>query len=448
MLTYTLSEIARITGGCLLPGSAGGLRVRGVVTDTRKMIPGALFVALRGEHFDAHDFVSQAMAQGAAAVLAERPSDAPGVLAGNSLEAFQRLAAHWRQQFRIPVLAVTGSCGKTTVKEILAAILRESGEVLATRGNLNNHIGVPLTLSQMGKEHRHAVIEMGMNHAGELTLLSRMAAPGIAIINNAAAAHLEGLGSIAAVAAAKGEILVGLQERGIAVLNGDDSYADYWKGQASGEVWLFSMEDRPVRVRGSWQPAETGGRMEIRAPQGQFSVDIPLPGKHNGANVLAAATAALALDIPPAHISRAIAHLDGVPGRLRWRPGRLGTRILDDSYNANPASLEAAIQVLAQQPGQRYLVLGDMGELGPDAALYHHQAGMRLKQLGIEGLFTLGDLSRAAAESFGTGAHAFSGLEDLLRAMEPVLGRQTTILVKGSRAAHMERVASALVEEG
>ncbi|PKY11927.1 UDP-N-acetylmuramoyl-tripeptide--D-alanyl-D-alanine ligase [Acidithiobacillus marinus] len=446
MIRYALNDIARITGGQLLPGSQGKDEIHGVATDSRHPMLGKLFVALAGEHFDGADFVPAALAQGASAVLCQRTVEAPGILVQDTLVAFQKLAAQWRQRFSIPFVAITGSCGKTTVKEVLTAILNEHGPVLSTHGNQNNHLGVPLTLARLGAEHRYAVLEMGMNHAGELTVLSGLAKPTLALINNAGPAHLAGLGSVAAVAAAKGEILSGLDAQGIAILNGDDTYADFWAEKAPGEIWRFSLEQRPARVQGQWQ-AGSGlyQQLEVRAPQGEFTLEVPLPGKHNGANVLAAVTAALALDVDIAQIQRAVAGLQAVPGRLQWRPGLAGSRLLDDTYNANPASLEAALRVLAAQSGQRILVLGDMGELGPDAALYHRQAGLLARQLGIDALYGLGPLAAEAATAFGADAEHFLDMDPLLARLQPRLNPETVVLIKGSRAAHMERVVQALM---
>ncbi len=447
MIELSLREVAKICHGKTLPGSPAELRIRGLSSDSRSAQPDTLFVALSGPHFDAHDFVAQARSNGAAAVLVSRAMAEPGVLVTDTLQALQDLAAAWRQRCPAKVIGVTGSCGKTTVKEILAAILQETGPGIATQGNLNNHIGVPLTLARLSQTDRYAVVEMGMNHAGEIRMLSRLATPDLVIINNAGTAHLENLGTVEAIAAAKGEILDGLGTHGIAVLNGDDRFCEEWAAQAPGEVWRFSLEDRPARVRGAWQASATGGEMQVRAPQGTFDLQIPLPGRHNGANVLAAVTAALALDTPIAAIVRSVAQLRGVSGRLQWVAGQQGSRLLDDSYNANPASLEAAMQVLAQQPGRRFLVLGDMGELGPEARSYHAQAGKRLRELGIDGLFATGPLSAAAVEAFGSGASHFAGIDALVTALQPVLAGDVTVLVKGSRAAHMEGVITALRQE-
>ena len=446
MMRYSLQEIVQRTGGSLLPGSDPAQEIHGVGIDSRQDLSGRLFVALRGPRFDGHDFIEAARRAGAAAVLVQHPCAGSGVRVENPLVALQALAAAWRRELGTPVAAVTGSCGKTSVKEILAAMLGQSGPCLATRGNLNNHIGVPLTLAELGPEHRFAVVEMGMNHAGEIAVLTRMAAPDLALINNAGPAHIENLGSIAAIAAAKGEILEGLSAQGIAVINGDDDYADFWAERSPGEVWRFSLTDRPARVRGTWHPQGDGGLLELRAPQGSLSLPIPLAGRHNGANVLAAATAALALNVRLDQIGRAVAGLKPVPGRLQWRPGKGGSRILDDTYNANPASVEAALRVLAEQPGRRYLILGDMAELGADAELHHQQIGVHARESGIDGVFTVGRLSAATSRAFGPDATHFESQDALLTAVPTLLGADAVVLVKGSRAARMERVVEALTE--
>jgi len=446
MMRYRLQDIAQRSGGSLLPGSDPELEIHGLGSDSRADLSGRLFVALRGPHFDGHDYVEAARRAGAVAVLVERPGPGPGVLVADTLTALQRLAASWRRELGTPLAAITGSCGKTSVKEILAAMLGQRGPCLATRGNRNNHIGVPLTMAELGPEHRYAVVEMGMNHAGEIAVLTRLAAPDLALINNAGPAHIENLGSIAAIAAAKGEILEGLSAYGIAVINGDDDYADFWAERAPGEVWRFSLGDRPARVRGQWRPAEDGGVLDLRAPQGQLRLHIPLAGRHNGANVLAAATAALAMGLGLEEIGRAVTALKPVPGRLQWRAGKGGSRILDDSYNANPASVEAALRVLAQQSGRRYLVLGDMAELGADAELHHQQIGSHARALGIDGVFTLGTLSQATSRAFGPAGIHCEARAELVAAVTEILRADTVVLVKGSRAARMEQVVEALVE--
>ncbi|WP_038017328.1 UDP-N-acetylmuramoyl-tripeptide--D-alanyl-D-alanine ligase [Thermithiobacillus tepidarius DSM 3134] len=443
-----MAEVARITGGKLL---GADVRVESVGTDSRTVELGMLFVALQGPRFDGHAYLADVAARGGAGALVSRAQSEitlPQVVVPDTLTALQTLATAWRSRFAIPVVAVTGSCGKTTVKEMTTRILAGVGPTLATRGNLNNHIGVPLTLLRLRPEHRFAVIEMGMNHAGELAQLTRLARPDVAVINNARPAHLEGLGSVAAIAAAKGEILEGLSEAGVAVLNGDDDFVEQWAARSPGRVLRFGLDAAQLDVRGTWQAHSAGGELLVEAAQGRFPLEIPLPGRHNGANALAAATVGLALGLSPAQIAAGLAQMPSLPGRLQWREGRDGSRVLDDTYNANPASLEAAMQVLAGGNGFKVLVLGNMGELGPEAAALHAAAGQTARALGIDRLLALGDLAAHAAHTFGEGGAAYPDLEGLLAALRPLLNENARVLVKGSRSARMERVVQEITTKG
>jgi UDP-N-acetylmuramoyl-tripeptide--D-alanyl-D-alanine ligase len=400
--------------------------------------------------------------------------------------ALGKLAAHWRDQFDIPLVAITGSNGKTTVKEMLAGILRqkikddlhdrslspreitsdlaaafeqpsrmasssirvgerehsEEGEelVLATKGNYNNDIGMPLTLLKLRATHRYAVIEMGMNHPKEIDYLTRIAKPDVALINNAAGAHLQGLGSVEGVALAKGEIFAGLASDGTAVINADDMHALIWRLLAgTHRVFDFALE-RPAAVKGKWKLQGYGGILEMRTPAGEIRVELKVPGEHNARKALAAATAALALQVPPDTIARALGSFGGVAGRLQRKDGLHGSTLIDDTYNANPASMHAALEVLAQATGKRLLVLGDMGELGDDAAKFHREVGIAARELGIEKMFALGLLSAGAVQEFGAGAQHFDNIEALQDALDKELDEQTVVLVKGSRFMKMERV--------
>ncbi|MFZ5613756.1 MAG: UDP-N-acetylmuramoyl-tripeptide--D-alanyl-D-alanine ligase [Pseudomonadota bacterium] len=441
-----MAEVAQITGGKLLGADA---RVESVGTDSRNVELGMLFVALQGPRFDGHAYLADVAAGGGAGALVSRAQSEitlPQVVVPDTLTALQTLATAWRSRFAIPVVAVTGSCGKTTVKEMATRILAGVGPTLATRGNLNNHIGVPLTLLRLRPEHRFAVIEMGMNHAGELARLTRLARPDVAVINNARPAHLEGLGSVAAIAAAKGEILEGLSEAGVAVLNGDDDYVEQWAAHSPGRVLRFGLDAAQLDVRGTWQARSAGGELLVEAAQGRFTLEIPLPGRHNGANALAAATVGLALGLSSAQIAAGLAQMPSLPGRLQWREGLGGSRVLDDTYNANPASLEAAMQVLAGGDGFKVLVLGNMGELGPEAAALHAAAGQTARALGVDRLLALGDLAAHAAHAFGEGGAAYPDLEGLLAALRPLLNENARVLVKGSRSARMERVVQEITK--
>lgn len=461
-----LSQAAQVTGGTLAPfdgaqNNGADVRFDAVSSDSRKIAQGDLFVALRGEHFDGYEFVATAAQAGAVAALVNADSHqgqvasgkeqgtrpAPGIpllLVDDTRLALGRLAAWWRRQFDISLVAITGSNGKTTVKEMLAAILREAAgsadAVLATQGNFNNDIGMPLTLLKLNAAHRYAVIEMGMNHSGEIDNLTQIAAPDVALINNASGAHLAGLGSVEAVAQAKGEIFAGLQHHGTAVINADDAHAPLWRALAGAHPLLEFGLDPQADVRGAWQPRGFGLRLDVTAPQGIFSADLQVPGAHNARNALAATAAAIVLNIPLETIAKGLEGFGGVAGRLQRKTALHGASLIDDTYNANPASLRAAISVLAQAAGKRILVLGDMGELGGDAPRFHAEIGGEARRAGIERLYALGTLSGNAVREFGSGAQHFERIEDLQAALEKELDANTTVLVKGSRFMKMERV--------
>jgi len=446
-----MSQLAKALGAVLPVGPE--VTFTGVSTDSRNLAAGDLFVALRGENFDAYDFVASALQSGAIAALVNADSYAanPAVVPAGSVVlavpdtriALGQLAAFWRRQFPVHLVAITGSNGKTTVKEMLASILCAAAgndAVLATRGNLNNDIGMPLTLLRLHSQHQYAVIEMGMNHPGEIDYLTQIARPDVALVNNASGAHLAGLGSIEAVARAKGEIFAGLSESGTAVINADDPHAPLWRELAGTRMLLEFALENPASVQGRWQPNAAGSELEINAPTGDFSVALQVPGEHNARNALAAAALAVALDIPTAAIARGLTQFSGVAGRLQHKSGQKGMQIIDDTYNANPASMLAAIAVLAQYPGRRVLVLGDMGELGGDAAGLHAQVGEAAKRAGIDALYAMGELSRGMVRAFGEGGRHFDDADALKIALHPELKAGTTLLVKGSRFMKMERI--------
>jgi len=422
-----------------------------VATDSRNLPAGCLFVALRGERFDGHAFAAKALQAGAAAVMVEASAGldvSPAIVVPDTRQALGQLAAWHRMNLPARVMAITGSNGKTTVKEMLAAILAaDAGEaaVLATRGNFNNEIGMPLTLLGLAPRHRYAVLEMGMNHPGELTYLSRLARPDVALVNNALRAHLEGLGTVEAVARAKGEIYIGLKHDGVALINADDPHAGLWREMADGRrIVTFGVEQGDVRA--DYRLTGYGAELTVHTPAGDVATTLNVPGLHNVRNAVAAAAAAWVLGIPAAAIAQGLAAFAGVKGRLQVHPCILGARLIDDTYNANPDSVAAAIAVLAAQAGQRILVLGDMGELGPEAPDLHREIGAAARQAGIDRLLCLGELSLAAAESFGPGAMHFERIEELLAEIENALGPETTVLVKGSRFMKMERVVSSFLE--
>jgi len=455
-----LSEAARALGATL---TGADVEFDGVCTDTRHLPAGCLFVALRGPRFDGHAFVDKAMQLGAAAVMVEAAHAAhrtphAALQVADTRLALGRLAAWQRAQMPARLAAITGSNGKTTVKEMLAAILAEevgAEAVLATAGNLNNDIGMPLTLLRLTPAHRYAVIEMGMNHAGEIDYMTHLARPDVALVNNALRAHLEGLGSVEAIARAKGEIYAGLDEGGIAIVNADDAFADYWRGlNRTRKVLSFGhAADADVRIVGSANSAvgngtgsDTASPLALDTPQGRIDATLRVPGEHNRRNAAAAAAAALALGASTASVAKGLAAYTGSKGRLQAHSCILGATLIDDTYNANPDSVLAAIRVLAARPGTRILVLGDMGELGPGTAMLHREIGDKAKAAGIDRLLCLGEMSIHAVQGFGPGAMHFERIEELLAEVEQALGPGTTVLVKGSRFMKMERVVQSFME--
>ena len=429
------------------------LTFTGVTTDSRQIQRGDLFVALRGERFDGHAFVDSALSSGAAAALVEHGATlhlgaAPLISVLDTRKALGQLAAFWRARFKLPLVAVTGSNGKTTVKEMLAAVLRAAGgesAVLATVGNLNNDIGVPLMLLRLRDQHRYAVIEMGMNHLGEIDYLTHLARPSVALVTNAGVAHIGEVGSREAIAHAKGEIYAGLGEAGVALVNADDDFAPLWRDMNRGRrVIEFGIEQAAL-VSAQFELSALGSLISISTPDAAYVARLQVPGLHNVRNALAAAAAAYVLRIAPTETAAGLTAYAGTKGRLQRKAARGGGVLLDDTYNANPDSVRAAIAVLAAAAGKRVLVLGDMGELGNAGLDLHREAGEQARQAGIDHLLTLGDLSEAAAQAFGPGAKHFRELGDLCKALERLLGRDTTLLVKGSRFMRMERVVEHFV---
>lgn len=451
-------EAARAIDG----GIRGGDAVFDAVnTDSRSIRRGDLFVALKGERFDGHRFIAQAAAAGAVAAMVEEEQAAAGLpllIVKNTRHALGRLAAYWRGKFTMPLVALTGSSGKTTVKEMLAGILRESVQaesrtadsgagVLATRGNLNNDIGVPLMLLELRPEHRYAVIEMGMNHAGEIRYLTQLAAPDIALVNNAGHAHIEYLGSEEAIARAKGEIFEGLKADGTAVINADEQFSALWRSLAAGKNQIEFGIEQPAAVTATYRLRYLESEIVVKTPRGKANATLRAAGLHNVRNALAASAAAAALAVAPDAIGAGLSRFSGIKGRLQKTPCMHGATLIDDTYNANPESVRAAIAVLAQASGRTLLVLGDMGELGPGAAALHAEIGACAREAGIERLFALGELSAHAVRAFGKEASHFPRIEELLAEVENALAPDVTLLVKGSRFMQMERIVKAFALE-
>ena len=449
----TLGEAAALLQGVFFPNKEllEDAAFYGVCTDTRELQPGQLFVALSGPSFDGHEFVAQAQQMGAVgAVVSHDPSKNgkndelngfPQIVVADTQRAFAQLAGNWRSQFDIPVVAITGSNGKTTVKEMVAAIFSQRGDVLATQANFNNEIGVPRTLLRITQNHVAAVVEEGASHPGDIAYLTEFVQPTVALVTNAAGAHLEGFGSLDAVAKTKGEIFEGLAEDGVAVINADDDYADLWRKQAGDRLVVsFGLSvDADVRAVKS-----SDGQLHISTGAGEFVVRWLLEGQHNVMNALAATAAALAAGASLAEISAGLASVVPVPGRLERKLGIKGAEILDDTYNANPASLVVALDVLAERKNDRYLALGDMAELGEQAVNFHQQAGQQARDKGVQRLYAVGEYSRHAALAFGEEGQHFSAQEQLISQLREDLHDKVTLLVKGSRSAHMERVVAAL----
>jgi len=449
-MMMTLTEASLATGGI---ATDGAIEFAGVSTDSRSIAAGELFVALDGERFDGHDFVADVLGRGAAAAMVSRAWAARHgaglrlLAVDDTRLALGHLAAHWRDAFAIPLLGITGSNGKTTVKEMCASILRaQFGDdaVLATAGNLNNDIGLPLTLLRLRAHHRAAVIEMGMNRAGEISYLTRLASPTVALVNNAQRAHLEGLGSLAAVAQAKGEIFEGLGSDGVAVINADDPHALRWRELAAGRAVIDFGLAGPAAVTARVAQDYFSSRLTLATPKGSCQFELHVAGLHNARNALAAAAACIAADVPLEAVSRGLSGYRGIKGRLQLKPGVHGARVIDDTYNANPDSMRAAVDVLAALPGRRLLVIGDMGEVGEAGGQFHDELGGYAKSMGIDRLYCLGDLSPAAAHTFGHGGAHFGRVDDLIRALKPELNETATVLVKGSRFMRMERVVEAI----
>lgn len=440
----TLELAARLCDGRFNGADAP---LNGVGTDSRQVKPGSLFVALRGERFDGHAFVADVLRAGAAGAMVadDFESDDPRLIRVDDTRlALGRLASGWRNRFDVKVAGITGSNGKTTVKEMLAAILRaHAGEsaVLATAGNFNNDIGLPLTLLQLNAGHQFAVIEMGMNHPGEIAYLTRLARPHTALVNNALRAHLGGgFNSTADIARAKAEIFQGLDQDGIALINADDAHVNLFAQAAVPcRIVRFGLHQADVRAEEIESTAD-GSRFTLHSPQGQIEINLPAPGEHNVRNALAATAAALVFEVPLATIAQGLAAFGGVRGRLQRKTAGCGATLIDDTYNANPDSMKAGLDVLARFPAPRVFVMGDIGELGDTADELHAEVGAYARQLGIERLLTLGSASKHAAQAYGDGAQAFDEIEALLAYLDGTLTADTTVLIKGSRFMRMERV--------
>jgi UDP-N-acetylmuramoyl-tripeptide--D-alanyl-D-alanine ligase len=443
----SLAEAAAAMQGTLKGPDA---RFRGVSTDSRAIGRGELFVAIRGEHFDGHAFLAMAKERGASAALVDRgfagAAPLPVIAVDDTRKGLGRLGRHWRARFAPVVIAIAGANGKTTTKEMLAAILRaHAGDaaVLATQGNLNTDIGVPLTVLQLQAPHRYCAIELGMNHPGEIEWLAAIAQPTIAVVTNAQREHMEFMKSVEASAEENAHVLRALPAAGIAVVNADDACRSIFLGAAGARpVVEFGLE-RAASVTGGYAPKELSSEITLRTPQGEARATLAIPGLHNVRNALAAAACAHAAGVPAQTIGRGLSAFRPYAGRLQVKRTASGATLIDDSYNANPDSVRAAIDVLAGCPAPTVLVLGDMGEVGEHGPEFHREVGAYAKSRGIGALYALGEASREAVQAYGTGARHF----DAPAALAAALPRAATLLVKGSRFMKMERVVAALTGE-
>jgi UDP-N-acetylmuramoyl-tripeptide--D-alanyl-D-alanine ligase len=427
------------------------VRFNRVHTDTRTLQAGDLFVALKGDNFDAHEFLKQARDKGAVAAIAQHglaESGLSGLEVRDSKLALGELAAAWRGQFELPLIAVTGSNGKTTLTQMIAAILRawKADAAFATEGNFNNDIGVPLTLLRLRASHGAAVVELGMNHPGEIGYLAALAKPTVAVVNNAQREHLEFMSTVEAVARENGTVLQALDSSGIAVFPDDDDYANIWREISGPRRTLTFAQTGHADVTASAHWADGCWQVDARTPAGVLAFPLHIAGRHNVKNALAAAACALAIDVPLTSIAQGLSAFEPVKGRSRSSQIRISRHVLtliDDTYNSNPDSMNAAIDVLAELPGPRLLVMGDMGEVGDQGPRFHQEAGEQARSRGIDMLFTIGAQSAKAASAFGPGRH-FETMGELNAAVLAQLPQSASVLVKGSRFMKMERVIQAI----
>jgi UDP-N-acetylmuramoyl-tripeptide--D-alanyl-D-alanine ligase len=445
---FSLSELAARLQGQLKGGDAN---FDAVSIDSRTLASGQLFVAIRGERFDGHQFIAEAARKGACgAVVEDFAGDGiPQLRVADSLQALGRLGNLNRQRSQAKVAAVTGSQGKTTVKEMLGAILSKAGDTWVTRGNLNNAIGVPLNLIGLEARHRYGVFELGANAAGEIAYSVALVEPAVVILTNATPTHLEGFGSLDGVVRAKGEIIDGLAEGGVAVLNADDPHFNVWAKRAAGRKLVSFGGAEGATYRASEVAIGSGGRVQfdLHTPRGVARASLQVLGRHNAMNAAAAAAAAMELGMDLDTVIRGLASVRSVRGRMCLLPGQDGATVIDDSYNASPNSFRAAIDLLAEYRGRRYLIMGDMAEMGSESAAAHAEVGTYARTRGIDGLWATGNLSRLAVDAFGSGGRLFSDQQAMVMACRGILEPSVTLLIKGSRSAAMDKVAEQLTNK-
>ncbi|AFI83854.1 UDP-N-acetylmuramoyl-tripeptide--D-alanyl-D-alanine ligase [Methylophaga nitratireducenticrescens] len=448
MTTIHLSKIAEQLNAELQGEDAV---MTGSKIDSRQIENGDLFVALSGENMDGHDFIEQARLAGASGALVNRyiANELPQIVVEDVTKAYGAIARLWRENSHAKVVAVTGSNGKTTLKEMISSILAQCGNVLATKGNLNNNLGVPLTLTRLNDSYDYAVIEMGANHSGEIATLVAMAEPDVAVINNVGAAHLEGFGSLQGVAEAKGEIYAGLKADGIGVINADMPYGDLWKHMLGARQRISFGLQQPADIAAlDLQLSITGCHFMVRLDDVCHFIVLPLPGIHNVSNALAAIAVCSALNIEPEAIVKGLAAIKAVPHRLQLREAVNNALVIDDTYNANPGSFRQALHTLMQFPGEHWLVLGDFGELGPESTTIHQQLGRDALAAGVKRLFTIGQQSQLASAEFADNAQHFNELSELEAELKNALNKDVACLIKGSRFMKLDKLADALAVGG
>lgn len=446
-----LSDITKHLNGRLI---GEDLAVSSFSINTRTLKNNDLFIAIKGQNFDAHNFVENAQRAGAGAVIVEykMPYHLPQIIVKDSHLALAELSAIWKQQADVKTIAITGSNGKTTVKEMIAAILATNATVLSTKGNLNNDIGVPLTLLDLQQEHQFAVVEMGANHAGEIKYSSQFAKPDVAVITNIGSAHIEGFGSLEATAQAKAEIFQSLGTDGIAIVNKDDPFYPVWIDQLGKQKTISFGVDASANVRAQNISSILKNnafvtQFKLITANDEIIIQLKLAGQHNVSNALAAAASCLSLGIHLKQIKQGLESLLPVTGRLQPLMGELGTLIIDDTYNANPSSLAVALTVLTQCKGEPWVIFGALAEMGRDSKKIHHDMGVLIKSMGITRLFAIGEDAHLSCQAFAEGAEFFSSQQQLIDRLKQQLTGNEVLLVKGSRAQKMENIVAALVKD-
>ncbi|MDJ0760246.1 MAG: UDP-N-acetylmuramoyl-tripeptide--D-alanyl-D-alanine ligase [Woeseiaceae bacterium] len=443
-MNATLMNVSNAMGGQLVGSDAS---FNGVSIDSRTIERDQLFFAISGPNFDGHDYVASAAEQGAVAAVVTHECDASinQIIVEDTRAALGRLGTAWRDQFDVVTVGITGSNGKTTLKEMIGACLASRAETLITQGNLNNELGVPLMLLKLNDSHKFGVFEMGANHAGEIAYLTSLVKPQYVVLSNAGPAHLEGFGSLDGVARAKGEIFAGEPRPECAFLNADDHYFEYWQTLVTDIDFVSFGLGEGAHVRATdVELHDRGSRFRLSMATGDVTVELPLPGIHNVRNACAAAAVVHRIGLDADEIASSLATIEAVDGRLKPIPGPEGSRLFDDSYNANPTSVLAAGEYLASLDGDSVMVLGDMLELGPDEAALHTRLGTELREAGIHRVLATGALSKHTVSGFGADAHWFDSVEKLIKALAPTIGKDSNVLVKGSRSMRMERVVEAL----